>query len=126
MTALFGGRQRRRDHEPALAELPAWGLEIMMALYGPETIQRECAREEVSHERVRPQRARRDQSRVSMPERREPAIDGQCVDDAARCDTARSDSARRDDALPPPSPLIVELEAMNELVKYLERKLKRH
>ena len=93
----------------------------MMALYGPETIQRECAREEVSHERVRPQRARRDQSRVSMPERREAAIDGHCDDDPAR-----SDSARPDGALPPPSPLIVELEAMNELVKYLERKLKRH
>ena len=104
MTALFGGRQRRRDHEPTLSELPAWGLEIMMGLYGPETIQRECAQEDAPEVRASVGRAPGDRPQV------------------------RAVDERSDAATPPPpmSPIVVELEAMNELVKYLERKLKRH
>ncbi|MDY6808412.1 MAG: hypothetical protein SW127_05270 [Actinomycetota bacterium] len=109
MTALFGGRQRRRDHEPTLSELPAWGLEIMMGLYGPETIQRERAQEEVSG------------IRVSDPDQRP----GSDVNDA-HPEPARDERVDPGAAAVAPSPLVVELEAMNELVKYFERKFKRH
>ncbi|NED59961.1 hypothetical protein G3I15_03360, partial [Streptomyces sp. SID10244] len=38
-TPFTGARQRGRHDELPLSEFPAWGLEIMMGLYGPETVQ---------------------------------------------------------------------------------------
>ncbi|GAA1480826.1 hypothetical protein GCM10009624_12660 [Gordonia sinesedis] len=42
-TPLRGARHRGRGDELPLSEFPAWGLEIMMGLYGPETIKQACA-----------------------------------------------------------------------------------
>ena len=45
MTTRFDGRRRSRHDDQSLSGLPAWGLEMMMGLYGPETIRRACAEE---------------------------------------------------------------------------------
>lgn len=44
MRTLFGGaRHQTRADELPLSAYPAWGLEIMMGLYGPDNIRRACA-----------------------------------------------------------------------------------
>ncbi|MEE3852847.1 hypothetical protein VZC37_21085 [Gordonia sp. LSe1-13] len=131
MSAPFGGRQRRRGHEPTLSELPAWGLEIMMGLYGPDTIERACAEEATRTPAVGSDLA--DENPVRNAAARNTAARNTPV--ACGADPAPIDPAfrggppgpsRDPQIVPPPSPLVIELEAINELVKYLERKLKRH
>ncbi|MEE4021847.1 hypothetical protein V1Y59_02060 [Gordonia sp. PKS22-38] len=126
MNAPFGGRQRRRAHEPTLSELPAWGLEIMMGLYGPDTIERACAEEVTDNPAVGAELP--DGSPVQNTSVRSTSVayeaDPGPVDPVFR--GSPSGSSQDSQTVPPPSPLVIELEAINELVKYLERKLKRH
>ncbi|GAB21170.1 hypothetical protein GOPIP_004_01350 [Gordonia polyisoprenivorans NBRC 16320 = JCM 10675] len=44
-TQFDGPRQRGQEPETPLAQLPDWGLDIMRGLYGPDTIDAECARQ---------------------------------------------------------------------------------
>lgn len=90
-----------------------------MGLYGPETIEKACG-----HEAQRQASARGGRGRwVSS------------IDDVS-ARTSAPTTIRRDDAAPttldpicsaqPISPMVLQLEAVNELVRYVERKFKRH
>jgi hypothetical protein len=108
MTTRFDGRRRSRHDDLSLSGLPAWGLEMMMGLYGPETIRRACAEET-------------ELGITSRVERVAPAAG--CAPSSAepppRADTGRDDT-----------PVVfnqvdAELEAINSLVRYLGRKFRR-
>ncbi|WP_439029546.1 hypothetical protein [Gordonia terrae] len=92
MTTRFDGRRSRHDDLP-LAALPAWGLEMMMGLYGPETIRQACA-DEAELGVVAP-----------PPQAPEPC--------------------RRDATPETFNQVDAELEAINSLLRYLGRKLRR-
>lgn len=114
-TPFEGDRQRRRSHEPPLSEFPGWGLDIMMGLYGPETIRAVCDRE-------RPR---------GRPSSRAAAIDLELVPIEAPTRSARTCVERTcADDLPahiaPLTPLTAQLAAADELVRFLERKFRRH
>ncbi|MFW0792484.1 hypothetical protein AAFP30_01605 [Gordonia sp. CPCC 205515] len=128
MATPFGDRQRRRNREMALSELPAWGLEIMMGLYGPDTVGRLCADEKAdgvsakviddSPGQLQPERPW--QERLgSYDWGGEPSAGG-----------GTGTSTRPDSAPPrhvePMTPVTMQIEAVNQLVHYLERKFKRH
>ncbi|AZG48652.1 hypothetical protein [Gordonia insulae] len=121
MNTPFGGaRQRGRNREPQLSEFPAWGLEIMMGLYGPDTIEKACDQQKAralapgepeGHPTDRPWEDCLDAYDWAAPR---PVVDDRDVRGAPPAPPQ------------PVSPIVVELEAINELVRYLERKFKRH
>ncbi|WP_244970732.1 hypothetical protein [Gordonia jinghuaiqii] len=88
MTTRFDGHRGSRHDDLPLSALPAWGLEMMMGLYGPETIRRACAEE------------------------------------ADLGVTATGDELA-DDIVPGFNQVDVELEAINSLIRFLGRKLRR-
>ncbi|WP_208617905.1 hypothetical protein [Gordonia lacunae] len=114
MTTRFDGRRRSRHDDLPLAGLPAWGLEMMMGLYGPETIRRVCAEEA--------------ELGVVAPPMKPPS---QVVEHAlSSVDAARpragAGSDGRGDAPAVFNQVDAELEAINSLIRYLGRKLRRH
>ncbi|WAC56234.1 hypothetical protein [Gordonia sp. SL306] len=101
-TPFTGARQRGRHDELPLSEFPAWGLEIMMGLYGPETVQSAAQQEPAG---------------AALPE--PPPSHDQRV--------APEETGEAGPTSPAPlSPLVLQLEAVNELVRYVERRIKRH
>ncbi len=94
-----------------------------MGLYGPETIEKACGHEAQRQASARGGRARRYATAGGA---------------SARTGSAPTTptTTRPDDAAPtmldpicsaqPISPMVLQLEAVNELVRYVERKFKRH
>ncbi|MCG7633826.1 hypothetical protein MHN80_16040 [Gordonia McavH-238-E] len=113
MTTRFDGRRRSRHDDLPLAGLPAWGLEMMMGLYGPETIRRVCV-EEAELGVVAPPDG--PSSRVTAP-----------TLSPADTDRARSGAGSdgRGDEPVVFNQVDAELEAINSLIRYLGRKLRR-
>ncbi len=111
MTTRFDGRRRSRHDDQSLSGLPAWGLEMMMGLYGPETIRRACAEET-------------ELGITARTERVAPAAG--CAPSSAE-PPPRSDAgpAGRDDTPVVFNQVDAELEAINSLVRYLGRKFRR-
>lgn len=99
MSTLFGDGRIGARRDIPLCEYPAWALEIMMGLYGPDTIRaahRECAEQ---------------QAHTVEPTEHEPEpVFGGPVPSMAT---------------PQLSPYGVQLEAVNELTRFIERKLRR-
>ncbi|MGC5256481.1 hypothetical protein ACPXCG_09010 [Gordonia sp. DT218] len=103
-TPFTGARQRGRHDELPLAEFPAWGLEIMMGLYGPDTVQNAAQQEQVGADTSGP------------PPSRDHHVAPEVVAEASPTSPT----------VQPLSPLVLQLEAVNELVRYVERRIKRH
>lgn len=82
-----------------------------MGLYGPDTIKKACAEEQAVGVERRP----------LVPAARGTDSETRCVEKPV--DVAHPEVQR---PAADPGPLIVELEAMNALVRYLERKFRRH
>ncbi|MYR04883.1 hypothetical protein GTV32_00375 [Gordonia sp. SID5947] len=102
MNTPFTGARHRGRHELPLSEFPAWGLEIMMGLYGPETVQHAAQQDPPS-----------------------PGVSPRPADDLA--ELAPEETAPTSPCVQQPlSPLVLQLEAVNELVRYVERRIKRH
>ncbi|MCK8615815.1 hypothetical protein [Gordonia sp. C13] len=108
MSTRFDGRRGSRHDDLPLAGLPGWGLEMMMGLYGPETIKR--ALEEEAEQGVTP---------VSWDHGRADGSSSGPVDppDVEMCG--------RDDVPPVFNQVDAELEAVNSLIRFLGRKLRR-
>ncbi|MFW0787231.1 hypothetical protein AAFP35_22265 [Gordonia sp. CPCC 206044] len=110
MNTPFGGhRQRGRNRELPLSEFPAWGLEVMMGLYGPETVQKACADERVGALSGSPA-----VGALAPPAHSSPPADR--IDDTRTTDSDATQVA----------PIGLQLEAVNELVRYIERRLRHH
>ncbi|MDS1114355.1 hypothetical protein RD149_11320 [Gordonia westfalica] len=108
MSTRFDGRHGSRHDDPPLAGLPGWGLEMMMGLYGPETIRR--ALEEEAERGVEPvswYRERADES----PHR--------------PLDASDVEMCGRDDIPQVFNQVDAELEAVNSLIRFIGRKLRR-
>ncbi len=110
-----------------------------MGLYGPDTIKQACADEESGAVIGADGRTRHLPHLPHMPKGPwETRLDS--YDWSAESQTGRRASDSGDDVVgtgtdepkppaddaPPPSPIVVELEAINELVRYLERKFRHH
>ncbi|MFE0750508.1 hypothetical protein [Gordonia sp. NPDC058843] len=110
MTTRFDGRRRSRHDDLPLAGLPAWGLEMMMGLYGPETIRRACAEE----------------SELGVEASPGALVAGHAPPAAVPI-TARPGAGPdgREDTPAVFNQVDAELEAINSLVRYLGRKLRR-
>ncbi|GAC66514.1 hypothetical protein [Gordonia soli] len=110
MSTPVGDRRRGRNREAALHEFPAWGLEIMMGLYGPETIRDACA----------------DGARNAAESAPTDALPGAGpLTPTGGAAPAHQPAGCGPRAADPVSPMMIELEAINELARYLERKLRR-
>ncbi|MDH3007816.1 MULTISPECIES: hypothetical protein [Gordonia] len=108
MSTRFDGRRGSRHDDLPLAGLPGWGLEMMMGLYGPETIQRALTEE--TEQGITPvpwDRGRADES-PSGP-----------------IDAPDIEMCGRDDVPPVFNQVDAELEAVNSLIRFLGRKLRR-
>ncbi|GAA3695303.1 hypothetical protein [Gordonia hankookensis] len=103
-TPFTGARQRGRHDELPLSEFPAWGLEIMMGLYGPETVQSAAQQEPAG----------------AAPPSPPPLHDRRVAPEAT------GEASPTSPTVAPMSPLVLQLEAVNELVRYVERRIKRH
>ncbi|MEO9330332.1 hypothetical protein [Gordonia aurantiaca] len=109
MSTRFDGRRGSRHDDLPLSSMPGWALEMMMGLYGPETIRHALAEE--AERGVAP--VPWDRGRVGEPERRRPGG----MPEAEKCG--------RDDVPVAFNQFDAELEAMNSLVRFLGRKLRR-
>ncbi|WP_239582126.1 hypothetical protein RVF83_23270 [Gordonia rubripertincta] len=108
MSTRFDGRRGSRHDDLPLAGLPGWGLEMMMGLYGPETIKRVLTEEaERGITRESWERGRADES-LSGPVG---------APDVEMCG--------RGDVPPAFNQVDAELEAVNSLIRFLGRKLRR-
>ncbi|WP_193363201.1 hypothetical protein [Gordonia sp. KTR9] len=114
MTTRFDGRRRSRHDDLPLTGLPAWGLEMMMGLYGPETIRRVCAEEAelgVVPPPVEPS-PRCAEHALSSADGDRPPRSGGGTGEGGDCPAVFNH-------------VDAELEAINSLVRFLGRKLRR-
>lgn len=95
MSTRFDGSRRSID-DPPLSTYPGWALEMMMGLYGPETIKKACEDEVTRGVEIRPD--------TYAADRQEDRREGSEVVD-----------------YPPFTQFDAELEAMNALLRYLGR-----
>lgn len=91
-----------------------------MGLYGPETIEKACGHGTRRQASARGGQARRYAAAGGAPARTGSASTTTRPDDAAPTMLDPICSAQ------PISPMVLQLEAVNELVRYVERKFKRH
>lgn len=111
---IFGANHHGgRTSDLPLSEFPAWGLEFMMGLYGPDTIRRACADERADG---RLQRRRLVAATFGS---------GAVVEDAPG-EPAPTAHRPETESVADATPLVLELEAMNALVRYLEKRFRRH
>lgn len=108
MSTRFDGRRRSRHDDLPLAGLPGWGLEMIMGLYGPETIRRALTEEA-------------EQGIAPVP------WDGQRADESPirPFDAPEVEMCGRDDIPPVFNQVDAELEALNSLIRFIGRKLRR-
>ncbi|WP_232717572.1 hypothetical protein [Gordonia metallireducens] len=108
MSTRFDGRRGSRHDDLPLAGLPGWGLEMMMGLYGPETIKHALTEEA-------------EQGIPSVP------WDRDRTDESSdrRLDAPDVEMCGRDDIPQVFNQVDAELEAVNSLIRFLGRKLRR-
>ncbi len=122
MGSLFDGdRQRRRSHELPLAEYPEWGLDILRGLYGPETIAKLVS--DVPDTTGPGHPPAHDQHVPDGPWAARLADYDWSGHRVARPAT-RTDNDAADDDPEEPSPYVAQLDAVSELMRYVERHFK--
>ncbi len=110
MSTRFDRRRGSRHDELPLTSMPDWALEMMMGLYGRETIKR--ALREETERTVAP--VPWDRERVEEP-----------VDRSRSHDIPEVERHGRDDVPAAFNQVDAELEAINSLIRFLGRKLRR-
>ncbi|MDL9935756.1 hypothetical protein QSJ18_03265 [Gordonia sp. ABSL1-1] len=127
----FEGRSPRNvGDDLLLAELPAWGLEMMMGLYGPDTIKQACDAERADGA-IDPDAELAALLRTESRRRTVVAPAGRAESASAmRMVVPATDPAPADRPVvgyyDGYTPVNIELEAMNALVRYITGKFRKH